>query len=474
MRDTKYRFETLCIYDYRGVEEHLSAMAAQGWRLEKAGNSVWKYRRSEPGKVRYAVTYSATASQFNPGPTEGQRSLAELCEAAGWTKVCDWFQMQIFSTEDENAVPLETDEALRLENIHRSMRKNFLPVNIIVLIVGLLFSVSFLGTLIVKPVRIFERGVSLLTGQLFIMVTLLEIYTFWHYYGWRRRSRRSIEEGGPCAPIDTRAYQRLNWGGLVLTGVLTVLYLLSVLSAGNGDMALVYAVYTPCFFLIVFLIHRTTDLLRKLKVSKGWNMVGTLLADVALVALLTGGLVYGGLHFGWFSGGSGETYKYQNLEFDVHPREDVPLTLSDLTGENYRHVSRNWRSEGSFFVPQRSYREYVLENAEYEEKDAWPGSVWFSYTIYEPRGQWLCDALLEDQLEDDAVKSQGFTMFTRRYEPEDPAPWGAEAAYRRYVDDDPLNTWLLVWPGRIVGIGLDWPPTDREKDVIRERLAPEA
>ena len=51
MKDVKYRWNTPCLYDYRGVEEHLSAMAAQGWRLEKAGNSLWKYRRAEPRRT---------------------------------------------------------------------------------------------------------------------------------------------------------------------------------------------------------------------------------------------------------------------------------------------------------------------------------------------------------------------------------------------------------------------------------------
>ena len=30
MKDLKYRWNTRCLYDYRGVEAHLSAMAAQG------------------------------------------------------------------------------------------------------------------------------------------------------------------------------------------------------------------------------------------------------------------------------------------------------------------------------------------------------------------------------------------------------------------------------------------------------------
>ena len=56
MKNVKYCYETLCLYDYRGIEERLSAMAAKGWRLEHIGR-LWKYRRAEPAKVRYAVTY---------------------------------------------------------------------------------------------------------------------------------------------------------------------------------------------------------------------------------------------------------------------------------------------------------------------------------------------------------------------------------------------------------------------------------
>ena len=81
MKNVTYRWNTFQLYDYRGVEEHLSAMAAQGWRLEKASGSLWKYRRAEPASLRYAVTYNAGASRFEPGPTEGEQSLEELCAA---------------------------------------------------------------------------------------------------------------------------------------------------------------------------------------------------------------------------------------------------------------------------------------------------------------------------------------------------------------------------------------------------------
>ena len=471
MKNVKYQWNTFQPYDFQGVEAHLAAMAAKGWRLEKARGSLWKYRRADPAQVRYAVTYSAGASQFEPGPTEGEQSLEELCAAAGWTKVSDCLQMQIFSTEDPAAVPLETDEELRLENIHRSMRKNFLPANIVLLVLGLLISCSFLGTLFVKPLRIFQRGASLLSGPLFVLVALLEIYTLCHYYGWRRRSRRSIEEGGPCAPINTRAYQRLNAVSLILTGLFVAVWLLTELINGGGGYAVFFTVYIALFALLVVLINGTTALMRRLKAPKGANMAATLAVDFILAFAMIGGLVFCAIRFDWFSNGSGETYTYQHIQFDVHPREGLPLTLTDLTGETYRHDRREKRAEGSFFLPERSYREYALQNT--EDETGWPGSLRLSYTIYEPRARWLYDALTEDLLAPD--DDPDVPEFSKVYRQEDPAPWGAEAAWQQYYRQDgkATDSWILCWPGRVVGLSLDQPPTEEQKALIAARLGPE-
>lgn len=467
MKDVKYRWNTPCLYDYRGVEEHLSAMAAQGWRLEKAGNSLWKYRRAEPARVRYAVTYNAGASQFNPGPTEGQESLEELCAAAGWEKVSDWFQMQIFSTEDPAAVPLETDEELRLQNIHRSMRKNFLPTNLFLLVIGLWMSSSLVYSLVSGNIlRLFSSNAHLFSGSLFLLLVLAESCTLLHYYRWRKRSRRSIEDGGACVPINTRAYQRLNRGGLVLVGIVSVLYLLAELLSGSRGYVLFFLAYILQFILLVFLVRQTTAALRKLRASKSVNIVVTLAVDVVLAFALIGGLAFCSIRFGWFSGGSGETYTYQNVKFDVRPREDVPLTLSDLTGEAYEHVSRNWRREGSVLLPEWGYWETALENG--PEEDGWPGSLHLSYTVYIPRFQWFYGDVAEELLED-AVPRPPYDV-GYAYVREDPAPWGAEAAYRRWLDGSPLNSWFLCFPDRIVSLSMDWEPTAREKALIQSRL----
>ena len=469
MNDVNYRFNTFCLYDYQGVEEHLSAMAAKGWRLERAGNTFWKYRRAEPAKVRYAVTYSDSASQFNPGPTEGQQSLAELCAAAGWEKVSDWFQMQIFSTENENAVALETDEMLRLENIHRSMRKNFLPTNLAALLLLLFVARDFWGNLVTGDLYGMVRSNAILfAAAISLPAVCLQIYILAGYFLWRRRSRRSIEDGGACLPAG-RGYRRAGLAVWVLIAALVAAYLLTELSGGGRGAALYFVWYMVLFSLLVFLVRWTTALLRKRKVSKTANMAGTLVVDFVLAFALIGGLTYAAIHFDWFSSasGSGETYEYQGREWDASPRQDFPLTLADLTGERYDHVSREVYNRGSLFVSERSYSETALLGNG-------PKVCGLSYTIYETGSPRIRESMLEDLLEDDPLRFRGMTLTTRRYLPEDPAPWGAEAVYRRYYDEDPFNTWLLVWPNRVVGISPDEEPTEAQKALLAARLGPEA
>ena len=465
MRETKLRMECFAPFDFQGAEKHLSAMAAKGWQLEKAGNQIWTYRRAEPAAVRYAVTYSDSASQFNPEPTEGQQSLAELCAAAGWEKVDDWFQMQIFRTQDPKAIPLETDEGMRLEGIHRAMRKNFLPSCIVLLAVGLLMSSSLVYSLISgKIYRMFSQNSSVFSGVMFLLVAALELYQLAHYYGWRKKSRRSVEEGGSCAPIRTRTYQRLNAAGLVLVGVLLAAYLALEAFLGGRGLVLFFVVYSAQLFLLMFLVRRTTAVLRKRKFSKEANIVGTLVVDVVLACVLVGGMGYGTLHFGWFfdNGGSRETYEYQGRDWDVSPREDVPLTLSGLTGEAFQHVDRNWRQEGSWFLPRWEYWESALGVDGDEE--------FLSYTIWEPRFRRLYDATVEHFLEKNRTDDGPIYGITRAYLPEDPEGWGAEAVYRRYFNGTPMNTWLLCYPERIVQISPEEPPAEAQKTLVAERL----
>lgn len=460
MKNTKYCPENLSLYDYRHVEEHLSAMAAKGWRLESVGSRLWKYRRAEPARVHYAVAYIQDASQFNPEPTESQQTLEELCAAVGWEKVCDWFQMQIYCSEAEDPIPLETEETVRLEAVHRSMKRNFLLANTIILIVSLIFSSLFIRTLIVDPLHILENNTSMFTGPLFLLLSLVLCISLADYWLWYLRSSRSVAQGGSCAaPWKLRWLNRLSRGLLFLW---TGLYLLSQLAGGRTGPVVYFTVYMLFLYLLGFLLRKATALFRRMKFSWGQNLFLTLVVDAVLAAALIGGLSYAAIHGGWFSGSKGETYLYLEEKWDVSPI-DLPLTVSDLTGKDYSHIRRYEYTQGSFFVPRHSYWDAVREGYD---------RAGLSYEITKPQA-WLYDRVLESTLSP-AEKSVSFrgVSFSWLYTWEEvpAAPWGAEAAYRQYVDGDSRDTWLLVFPDRLAEVSPDWDLTPEQMALAGEVL----
>ena len=179
--NTKYRMESFALYDYQGVERHLEKMEARGWRLERTG-LFWKYRRVEPRQVHYAVTYIPGLSEFDPVPTREQTQLRELCAAAGWEEAGDWLQMQIFRTEQPDPLPLETEDAVRLDVLRRAGRKSIVQQNIPLILMLLLMLAQNIFRLFWDPVRILS-----MTSWMLAMLGLL--LTFWSLPGicWTMR-----------------------------------------------------------------------------------------------------------------------------------------------------------------------------------------------------------------------------------------------------------------------------------------------
>lgn len=199
MLRTKRRMEFFAFYDDQGIARHLERMAGKGWLIERINNYFWTYRKIEPQRLRFAVTYFPEASDFNPGPTENQQTFLECCESAGWQFAAQWCQMQIFCSENPAAVPLETDEFSRLQNIHRCMRKNFLPGNIVILIMlGILLGLQLLSV----PrdlLSLLAENARLITVTMLLLAILSEAGMLLGYYFWRGRSLRSVANGGSCA-----------------------------------------------------------------------------------------------------------------------------------------------------------------------------------------------------------------------------------------------------------------------------------
>ena len=108
-------------FDYQGIEDELTRMAAQGWELDyiSANRLSWVYKKSEPRDLQFAVVFCKDSSNFLYNPPDSQRTLEAYCETGGWKQVEQCNKMIIFAAEKGTARPLETDEAVRLESIRQ-------------------------------------------------------------------------------------------------------------------------------------------------------------------------------------------------------------------------------------------------------------------------------------------------------------------------------------------------------------------
>lgn len=455
--NTKYRMESFALYDYQGVERHLEKMEARGWRLERTG-LFWKYRRVEPRQVHYAVTYIPGLSEFDPVPTREQTQLRELCAAAGWEEAGDWLQMQIFRTEQPDPLPLETEDAVRLDVLRRAGRKSVVQQNILLILTLLLLLAQNLFRLFWDPVQILSMTSWMLAMLGLLLAFLVTAGNLLDYVLWIRRSERSVAQGGPCAPSSGyRWLARIFWP---LYGVALLGSVLAFVTEGSPQILPVLLLYLVGLMLLILLVRGVKEGLRRRGVNKSTNKALTVAADVLGAVVLVGGfsalIFWGVTQQGWFLDQPAAVYEIDGIPFKIY-HDDLPLTVEDLTGlelENYSYERTEYNS------PLLGY----LWGNQWYLSIAGAGDLGLSYEVVTVRAPFLYDWCLSEYLEE-------YEKYpNREYRPEDPSPWNAQAAYRLWWDGEAWDWWLLCWEDRIVKLHADWPLTDRQKEIAAERL----
>lgn len=216
-----YRIPFFRAMDADAVEQYLGRMAAKGWQLEEAGNLFWRFRREAPASLTYAVTYFPDASIYGGIRSLEQIELSDYCAAAGWAYVTQWQRMQIFSTDQPDAVALDTDEERKLETIQQVFRKN--RRSYLLLLALYFFQCILMGyNFSQNPLGYLSSPMALLYVAIWPVLVLLTVKNLLSWAIWLGRSRRSVERGGTCAPSSFRLSRALD---IVL--LLVILFLLA-------------------------------------------------------------------------------------------------------------------------------------------------------------------------------------------------------------------------------------------------------
>lgn len=456
MRDRKWDFIPFSFYDTTGMERHLEKRAAQGWMVERMTNLGWYYRRTEPKRLRFTVTYYLPASAFDPEPTEGERTFHDFCAETGWKLAASFGQTQVFYNEDPDPVPIHTEPALELAQIGRVARR-MLPLQIILLALGLWWAAAWVWSLFYSPVDLLSSAYSLATGPIWLMLALWCGADLICYLTWRHRAKKAAPLG---EFVPTRGCHKLLLAALAVA-VLGLAYIL--LADGRSGFRPVFLAMLAAYVLLFLAVNGTRDFLKRKKAPRALNRGVTLGVDVvlafALMVAVTAGFFWG-LRAGVFS---------------TRPAaDDPPLALADLIGTADDRYVTDAQEDGTAFLRRREYYQHI----DWELARPGEGAPSLDYTVVDVRLPFLYERCVEELLRDrdgwTAETEDGEEVRLYTYVAADPAPWGAERAWQRWraVENVPTGDWLLCWPGRVVVLEPGFELTEAQIALAGEKLAP--
>lgn len=455
----RYRMEGFSFYDYDNIATHLEKMAQKGWMLEKICNGFWKYRKIQPQKLEFAVTYFWEASDENMQHTENQEIFLESCEQAGWKLCAEWMQMQIFYSEQENPIPIETDEAAKLDNIHLCMSQKYLKNQLVLVAVFVVCSLFIGKDLLKNPLIVLANAYVqfLVIGIAAIVILLLwELAAYWMWY---RKSRASIQQGGACAVLSPWHYHIRN-GLISLCGAAMLLSIATM----NLPSARVYVVVRAGWILlIVFFIRAVQRWMKRKKVSQ----------SMITVAMTISGVIFFVVLLSWELGWEKSVWKEKldpqpvdiylskdGIEWEVYD-DPIPLRVEDMKETEETVYSYQWTRKDESILA-KCYAAAQRERGETNAPELY-------YQIVEVRLPVLYDLCLNGLQQDD------WWVDDEEFFPIEDERWQADRVYRKYAvggaEKTPLNEYLICWDRFLVRIALDWEPDSEDIKVIREKLS---
>ena len=455
MSTVKRTLVNVSFYDPEAIQRKLEQMAAQGWMIQKVGNLFWTYTKIPPQKLRFAVTYFPGASEFDPKPSEKQLEKEELCAQDGWRLVLRWDVMQIFCTDREDAVPIDTDPVPQVDNIHRTMQKKVLVSQLVMALSVLGFLYLQLSQLWRDPADYLSDNSRLFTIPLWLMLLLMTIYELVIYFRWGRRAKEAAEHG---VFLPVRSHPWLSWAAV---GLATVFLLLSVSASSGGFLFLLSIVVV---MVIPFLLANW--MLGELKgrgVSRRVNLAVTSAAIFVLVIVGTGAVVVGAATQGWLPLGEESQpvgqYDWDGLTMHIYD-DPLPLEVEDLVQVDARW-SKEARLQESPLLAYGDYRQDLLFTEEIQGYE-------LRYEITDVKVPFLYDFV-----KDGFIRDNQDEVLEKYLIPVDPAPWEAEEVYQVSWSDGVLDdTYLVCWEKRIVEIKFYWTPTQEQIQIAAERLRP--
>lgn len=464
MRQTKRVFIQHTFYDRTGIRNYLEDQACKGWLLERITNFGWVYRRMEPKKLHYEVTYFPKASVFDPEPSDQELSFQEFCEHTGWQLAAANGQLQIFYNERENPTPIETDPVLEVKTIHKATKKGYLPSIFLLMIVGIMNACLFFYRLALDPIGIFSSTANLYSGVCWFIMLLLTSVDVIHYYRWYWRAKQAAENQGIFLKTSSlRGFQ------MVVLAIIVVATVGMLMTLGGSKNWVIYVASLVIMLLSVVICITFSNWLKRKKVSSKWNRLLTYGLTVVIsfgIAIVMIIVIVNGVSDGWLSRESKEGYQYREDLYLAHS-EELPLTVEQLMGRDEVDLKKyryQWYQQSSVLMEE--FRGIQNPGWDHLEEPRMEYTVWLvkCSLLYD----WSLNHLLQpkDSWSEDIYGNIHYDS----YQAVDETPWGARQAYRLYQGEYAKDQYLICYEDQIMEIQVDWELSEEQMTMIGEAL----
>lgn len=439
MEEIKKEINVYSYYDCTGIENHLKKMAEKGWMLKEIMGRNWKYRRIEPRSMSFFVSYYPKKVSFDD-MTDDRLKYIEENSVAGWKFVTHIGKMHIFCNESENPVPLHTDAAERVREIHRFAKTNVIFENLFMLAVAAALTTYF-------AFRFFEKPIDTMSDAAYIFwfmpfAVLLSLYGIFKYLFWYVKAKKSAEDG-----IFTDTKRIFNYADFYIPLYLTAtaLKLYTFLSPPQMIFGVIVLVFAAVMWLLFKAVRR---IITKKDVSDKNQKMQTAVSAAVIIAVFVAGSI--GV-YSLFPARSEKVALPDGGTTEIYYDKNLPVNLEDLIeaeGVVSKYKSFEWLGFASVTETTQSAWD---ENGD---------EFYFDCDVYRIHFMPVYDACVTEVQD----------LLADIYVEVDPVPWGADKVYRIKYEDGYANYFVICKDNIIVKIRMTLPPDETQMSIISEKL----
>ncbi|MBQ7101210.1 MAG: DUF2812 domain-containing protein [Clostridia bacterium] len=460
MREYKKFFNRFAPYDKTGICKYLESKAADGWLLVDMSSIMWEYKRIEPQKLKFNISYVNKSSAYDYGLTENQVSFVEYCEHSGWKFAASFDHTFVFYTDNENTVPIETDTVVEVENIHYIMKRKLL-------VPYLLLTVSPIINLSTRLFDFFDDTVAqLLSGTVFLIIPLfLSALVFLsetvEYIVWYIRAKKLASLGGGF--LATKNFSNIK----VITVLPIMLISFLLYSVSVGDSSGMTAVLCGILVVVAVLLFTrgTTALLKKLNVPKTVNIA----VSVAVCLAVSVACLHLSVNTVMKNSPDSVEDIYSNIQYLTAAEfsEAAPLEIADFIKET--KGTKAWVENKSAVCAEKIRAVQCAENPATKEEYT------LKYTVFEIKLTFLRRACINNLFDKYSAlgnylhleSSSGKALLDRVSHRKIAADvWSADEAYVLCVDGQAINKYLLCYGNKIVEFIPSWTLTEEQVKIV--------